>query len=65
MKRAENKRSRPIPEEARRLSHEEFEKWCEKAGRFEDDGHEGHVADQRALWMIYDQRWKGREGIEQ
>mgnify|MGYP006434561993 CR=1 FL=1 len=53
-------RSRRIPDEARQLGTRDFETWCEKAGRFEDDGYEGDVADQRALWMIYDQRWKAR-----
>lgn len=57
-----NERSRPIPTEAKQLTTREFEMWCEKAGRFEDDGYDGESADRHALFLVYDESWCGYRG---
>ena len=50
---------REIPLEVRKLDRSEFDKWCELAGRLEfDEGVDGQAADRKALFAVYDDRWR-------
>lgn len=56
--------TRAIPDYARELRLEEFERWCEIAGAIEfDRGAAGETADREAYFRVLDERSREKKGL--